>query len=86
MELEEIGIVVHFYNHLGVAIVWAEGVIKKGDHVLILGHTTDFEQDIRSMEEKHHRIDIAKKGHLVGIKVADKVRPHDKVYLMWEKH
>jgi hypothetical protein len=45
-----------------------------------LGHTTDFESRIHSMQIELKSVTEAKKGDSVGIKVAEKVREKDKVY------
>lgn len=76
----EVGIVTHYWSHLGVAGVHLEAPIDVGDHIHILGHTTDLEQDIGSMQYEHHEIRHANPGFDVGIRVADHVREHDVVY------
>lgn len=75
-----IGIVSHFYSGLDVAIVKFKKDVKKGDKVRFKGHTTDFEQVIKSMQYDHKDIVIAKKGKDVGIKISDKVREGDEVF------
>ena len=51
-----------------------------GDHVHFLGHTTDFEEDVGSMEVEHHKVEHAKPGDDIGVQVLTRVRPHDKVF------
>ncbi|RLE44283.1 translation elongation factor-like protein, partial [Candidatus Woesearchaeota archaeon] len=46
----------------------------------IKGATTDFEQTVESMEINRQKIEIAKPGDEIGIKVIDRVREGDKVY------
>lgn len=75
-----IGIVSHFYSGLDVAIVRFKRNVKKGEKVRFKGHTTDFEQALKSMQFDHKDIAIAKKGKDVGVKVNDKVREADEVY------
>lgn len=80
---EAIGIVTHYYSHLGVAVVQVnKGTLKTGDKIHITGHTTDFIQSVASMEYEHEHVDQASAGQSVGIRVADHVREHDIVYLV----
>jgi len=80
---EAIGIVTHYYNHLGVAVVQVnKGSLKTGDTIHITGHTTDFTQVIASMEYEHQHVDQAGTGQSFGLKVANEAREHDIVYLV----
>ena len=79
---KEIGVVTHFFDHINVAVVEVSSPIKIGDKVRIKGATTDFEETIKEMQIEHDKIEKAKKGDAIGLKVKDKVRPHDKVYLV----
>ena len=54
--------------------------LKVGDKVKIRGHTTDFEQVVESMQIEHKPIEEAKPGDKIGLKVKERVRPHDTVY------
>ena len=78
---EAIGTVTHYYSHLGVAVVQInKGVLRTGDTVRIKGHSTDFTQQIESMEYEHQHTDQAGAGQSVGLKVADQTREHDILY------
>ncbi len=79
-EQKPIGAVTHYYDGLGVAIVKFSKSVKAGESVHFKGHTTDFEETIKSMQYDHKEIKEAKKGQEVGIKVGNKVRNGDKVY------
>jgi putative protease len=80
---EAIGIVTHYYSHLGVAVVQVnKGVLKTGDLIHMKGHTTDVSQTVESMEYEHGHVDQASAGQSIGIKVQDHVREHDIVYLV----
>lgn len=85
MEEKEIGRVLDYYAKIGVvAIEVTEGEIKVGDTLHFKGHTTDFTQVIKSMQIEHESVQVAKKGDKVGIKVEQRVRPHDKVFKVIE--
>jgi putative protease len=76
----EVGVVTHYWNHLGVAGVHLTAPIDVGDHVHVLGHTTDFEQDVDSMQIDHEEVQHAGAGEDVGIRVADHAREHDRIF------
>jgi GTPase len=80
---EAIGIVTHYYSHLGVAIIQInKGVLKTGDTVHIIGHSIDFTQPVESMEFEHKHIDQAEAGQNIGLRVKEHTREHDIVYLI----
>jgi hypothetical protein len=76
-----VGIITHYFSHLGVAAIeMTEGELKLGDVVHIKGHTSDFTQEIDSMQIDGRMIDRATVGQNVGLKAAEHVREHDVVY------
>jgi hypothetical protein len=78
---EAVGIVTHYYSHLNVAVVQLnKGTLKTGDAIHIKGITTDFTQQVGSMEYEHQHIDQATAGQSFGLKVKDHAREHDIVY------
>jgi len=78
---EAVGVVTHYYSHLSVAVVQLnKGALKTGDTIHLKGHTTDFTQNVDSMEYEHQHIDQAAAGQSFGIRVKDHVREHDIVY------
>lgn len=76
----EVGMVTHYWSQLGVAGIHLTEPVDIGDHIHVLGHTSDFEQDIESMQIEHHDVLHANAGEDVGIRVNDHAREHDKVY------
>lgn len=80
MSEHAVGVVTHYWDHLGVAGVHVLEPIDVGDHIHVHGHTTDFEQDIDSMEIQHRHIVHANVGDDVGIHVAEHAREHDTVF------
>jgi translation elongation factor EF-1alpha len=79
---KEIGTISTFFSHVGVAAIKLSGNLKVGDKIHIKGHTTDFEQEAGSMQIENKNVSEAKKGEHIGIKVKEKVRPNDKVFLV----
>lgn len=76
-----IGHVIQFFAKPCVAAIEiTSGNIAVGDTIKIKGATTEFEQKIESMEIDRRPVPSASAGQSVGIKVKDRVRPHDKVF------
>jgi putative protease len=80
----ELGKVMHYYDHVRVAVLLLNGELKLGDQIHIHGHTTDFTQRVGSMEIDHESVLWAKPGNTVAIKVIELVHEHDKVYRVIE--
>ena len=76
-----VGEVTHYYGNLGVAIVKFNQDMPAGKNLTFQGATTDFSQDLNSMEFDHKSVNLAPRGKEVGIKVNKKVREGDEVYL-----
>ncbi len=78
---EEIGRITHYFAKVNVGILeLTSGELRVGDTIHIKGHTTDFYQDIQSMQVEHRPVDSAKSGELVGLKVENSVREKDLVF------
>ena len=75
-----IGKVAHYYTNMGVAIVELKGALKVGDKIRIKGYTSDFTQNVESMQVEHEKLQEAKLGQSIGLKVKEHVRQHDLVY------
>ena len=81
MEEEKIGEIVKYFAKPGVAAIQlAEGAMTCGDVIHIKGHTTDFQQEVRSIQIEHQEVNSAGPGQPVGIKVKERVREGDSVY------
>ena len=79
---KEIGKVSSFFSHVSVAAIKLTAKLKVGDKIHIKGSTTDFEDTINSMQIEKKEVKEAKKGDHIGIKVPEKVRPNDTVFLV----
>lgn len=75
-----IGKVTHYFNNIGVAVIDLSDNLKAGETIRIIGGDTDFEQEVESMEVDHKKVNSAKKGDGVGMKVSQKVHEGYKVY------
>lgn len=82
MAKKKAGKVTHFFSKINVAVVSLKSGLEVGDKILIEGAHTSFEQKVGSMQIEHKKIDKAKKGQAIGLKVKDRVREGDSVYLV----
>jgi translation elongation factor EF-1alpha len=76
----QIGQVTHFYNGISVAVLSLTDTLEIGDKIHILGHTTDFIQNITSMEINHKKVTSVSPGDDIALKVNEPVRNGDTVY------
>ncbi|MEM4576352.1 MAG: hypothetical protein QW701_02675 [Candidatus Nezhaarchaeales archaeon] len=84
-ELKEVGIVTHYYTKIGVAVISLTDTLSVGDRILIKGPTTNFEQNVESMQIERKNVIAAYGGQSIGLKVIQKVREGDKVYKIIQK-
>jgi len=75
-----VGVVTHYWTHLGVAGVHLDAPLDVGDRIHVLGHTSDFEQNVTSMEIDHVHVLHANAGADVGVTFGEYAREHDLVY------
>lgn len=81
MSEQEVGVVTHFYNHIGVAAVKiTQGDLAVGDTIHVKGHTSDFVTQVKSLQMEHHNINRAGPGASIGIQVPAHAHEHDRVY------
>lgn len=85
MEEKEIGRVTHYFTAINVAAIeLTADSIKIGDTIRIKGHTSDFTQEVKSMQIEHKEVKEAKAGDTIGLKVDQHAREHDIVYKLIE--
>lgn len=81
MAEKKIGEVVKFFSKpLVAAVKITEGELNVGDNIKYSGHTTDFIDEVKSMEVDNKSVPKAVAGDFIGIKVSDRVRPGDEVF------
>lgn len=81
-EKKQIGVITRYFHKIGVAAIMLEDTLKVGDKICIEGTTTNFEQEISSMQVDREDIQEGKKGQEIAIKVKDRVRDNDVVFLL----
>jgi len=77
-----IGEISHWYGEIGVAGIHLDDDIRVGDQVHIAGHTTDLTQTVGSIQIDHEQVEEAHAGDDIGVKVQDRVRVHDGVFVV----
>ena len=71
----KIGIVTHYYDKIGVAVVELCGTLSVGEKVKFVRDGEDlFEQVVESIQVEHNKLDSAKSGDVVGIKTEKEVK------------
>ncbi len=76
-----LGKINHYYDKIKVIALKLENSLSVGDKIRIVGgEKTDFTQKVNSMEISHQKINVAKKGQEIGIKVKEKAKEGYKVY------
>ena len=77
-----IGTISDFFARLSVAAVTISVPLKVGDMIHIKGHTTDIVMTVQSMQIDNVNVTEAKTGDAVGIKLADRARKGDTVFIV----
>ncbi len=75
-----IGKVTHYFGKIEVAVIELTDTLRVGDTIRITDGEVDFTQTVESMEIEHKKVEEAKPGESVGLKVAQKVKEGYKVY------
>ena len=74
-----VGIVTHYFPKVQAGVIKIKAPLAVGDMIKIKGHTTDFKQQVASMQIDRVPIKQAKKGQEIGLLVDSRVRQHDVV-------
>ncbi len=84
MPEEKIGVVTHYFGNIQVAALKLEGELKVGDTIHIKGHTSDFTQNLDSMQLEHQDVETGKKGDEIAVRVKEHARESDQVFKVTE--
>jgi hypothetical protein len=79
-DVVEVGHITHFFSKISVAVLELTAPLSVGDHILVKGPATDFEQVVDSMQIEHKNIQRAEAGQSVGLKLAQQTKERDMVY------
>ena len=79
-QLAKIGEVTHYFDKIKVCVIRIDkGTIKKGDRLIIEGNKGSLSQAVSSMQIENEDVVSARKGQLIGLKVAKEVYVGDAV-------
>jgi hypothetical protein len=85
MPEQEIGVVTHYFSHLGVAAIrLTAGALAAGDTVHVKGHTSDMTFKVESLQLEHQTVPAAAAGQNIGLRTPAHAREHDKVFKVTE--
>jgi translation elongation factor EF-1alpha len=77
----KVGDVTHYYDKIGVAIVELDANLAVNDKIkFVRGGEDLFEQDVKSMQIEHDKIESAGKGDTIGLKVDEEVKEGAEVF------
>lgn len=77
---KRVGNVTHYFDHLNVAVLALTEGIRVGETLHFLGHSTDFKQQVTSLQIEHKAVEVAKPGEDVAMKVDQRVHPNDAIF------
>jgi hypothetical protein len=77
-----IGTINDFFARLSVAGIELSSPLKVGDTIHIKGHTTDIMMTVDSMQINNVNVTAANAGTAVGIKLPDRARKGDAVFIV----
>ena len=75
------GKVLHYYDKIGVAVAELDLDLNVGDRIkFVRGGEDMFEQTVESIQIEHEKLQSAKKGDTVGLKVDQAVKEGAELY------
>ena len=77
---KRVGKVTHYFDHLNVAVLALTEGIRVGETLHFLGHSTDFKQQVTSLQIEHKAVETAKPNEDVAMKVDQRVHPNDAIF------
>jgi putative protease len=77
-----LGFVEDYFAKIGVIALTLKAPLAVGQQIQVLGHTTNLEQAVDSMQIDHVPVQQADVKNAVGIKVIGRARRGDHVYLL----
>ena len=80
-----IGRISHYYDHIRVVVLSLTDKLNVGDKIHVLGHTTDFAQEVTSMEIEHKKVSSVSPGDEVALKVNEPAMEGDVIYKIIEE-
>ena len=76
----KVGLVTHYYDKIGVAVVDLSGDLVVGDKIRIVNDDKEFTQEVVSMQIEHKQVKVAKKGQTIGLKIDKPTKEKAEIY------
>jgi len=76
----KVGQVSHYYDQAGVSTLTLEVDLTVGDQIKVVRGKDEFTQEVGSMEIDHQKVNEAKKGDEIGLKVDQPAKSKAVVY------
>ena len=81
IEEKKIGKVFAYFEKIGVAAInITDDHVELGDKLHFKGETTDFKEEVESMQIDKKEVEYVEAGKSVGIQISNKVEKGDEVY------
>jgi len=74
----KIGVVTHYFDRIGVAVVDLVGDLASGEKIRL--GSPGFTQTVSSIQIEHEKVESAKKGQSIGLKVDQPTQKGDEVF------
>jgi len=84
MAKDLVGKITHYYGKIGVAVIELSGDLKDGDIISIEKDGEAFEQTVGSMQIEHEKIQAAKAGQAIGMKLDQHAKENSEVFKVTE--
>lgn len=81
---KQVGRITHFFGKINVAAVELEDELRVGDTIHVKGHTSDWTQEVKSMQIEHDEVEKAVPGDVIGLRVDGHARENDVVFKIVE--
>ena len=78
----ELGVVTHWYDRIGVAVVKLNGKLVKGATIRVKKGDEEFEDRVVSIQIDHKDVSSAKKGDDAGIKLSKPAKEGSVIFLV----
>ncbi len=73
------GVITHYFSRVSAAVIKLLIPLSVGDNIKVKGHTSDFTQQVTSMQIDRTVVQSAKVGDIIGLQVKSRVRRGDLV-------
>ena len=81
MAEKQVGMVTHWYDKLGVAVVKLTGKLAKGARIKVKKGEEEFEDTVASLQIDHKDVATAKKGDDAAMKLSQRAKEGSGVFL-----